>query len=408
MRHHNNSRSSGRPRPYLALACLSVLALPSALAAAPGVTEDSIIFGQTACFSGPSSQLGIRINAGIQAAFWAQNRNGGVDGRRLELIAEDDGYEPEAAAKNAAAFAEQDNVLAVIGGVGTPTARRSAPILRDAKIPFIGMFTGADFLQDSQKFPNVVNLRTSYLREVEALVEHMINEMGKKRFGVIYQDDAFGRSVLANYVVVLNSYDLPVLAKSAYSRNTHAVHSSLFTLDKADLDAVLLVGSYTANADVINLAFLLGREYVMANLSFVAPYDLLALVSDKSPESLANILVSQVVPDVNETSLALVRNFRRDIINFDSSSSSLKDARGPEGVDLIDAVSLEGYIIGRFVIDVVDRLDGDLERDRLLEVALQAEPVQIDDWTIQVAPGTNSGSSYVRLIDWTEEGGHDH
>ena len=76
--------------------------------------------------------------------------------------------------------------------------------------------------------------------------------------------------------------------------------------------------------------------------------------------------------------------------------------------DRLGVFGEEGYIIGRFVIDVVDRLDGDLERDRLLEVALQAEPVQIDDWTIQVAPGTNSGSSYVRLIDWTEEGGHDH
>ena len=408
MRCRKNSASSRTVRSSLALACLPALAFPSTLAAAPGVTQDSIVFGQTACFTGPSMQLGIRINAGIQAAFWAQNQSGGVDGRRLELLAEDDGYEPEAAAENASMFVEQENIFAVIGGVGTPTARRSAPILRDAEIPLVGMFTGADFLRNPRKFPNVVNLRSSYLQEVEVLVEHMINEMGKKRFGIIYQDDTFGRSVLASYAAVLNDYDRPILAKSAYTRNTHAVHSSLFTLAKADLDAVLLVGSYTANADVINLAFLLEEDYVMANLSFVAPHDLLALIGDKSAEALERILVAQVVPDVKDTSQALVRSFRRDIINWDSASAAVEGTRRPEGLDLIDAVSLEGYVIGRFVIDVLDRLDGDLERDRFLAAALESEPVQIDDWTIQIPPGTNAGSNYVRIIDWAEEGGHDH
>ena len=392
----------------LALAWLQALALPGVLAAAPGVTEDKLVFGQTACFSGPNRHLGIRINAGIQAAFSARNRQGGIDGRQLELVAKDDGYEPNAAAANAAEFVETDNVFAVVGGVGTPTARRSAPILREAKIPLVGMFTGADFLRNPRTFPNVVNLRTGYFEEVEALVAHMIKDLGKKRFGVIYQDDAFGRSVLANYVTVLNQHDLPVLAKAAYTRNTHAVHASLFTLDKADLDALLLVGSYTANADVINLAFLLGREYVMANLSFVAPHDLLALLSDTGPAALEKILISQVVPDVTDTSLAVVRNFRRDMANSDAIASMPTGTWDPSGLNLIDAVSLEGYIIGRFVADVVDRLDGDLERDKFLATALASEPVQVDDWTIQIPPGTNAGSSYVRLIDWTQEGGHDH
>lgn len=408
MRRLNHSPASGRTLRLLALAWLQVLALPGALIAAPGVTEDKLVFGQTASFSGPNRHLGIHVNAGIQAAFSARNRQGGIDGRQLELTAKDDGYEPNAAAANAAEFVEMDNVFAVVGGVGTPTARRSAPILREAKIPLVGMFTGADFLRNPQRFPNVVNLRTGYFEEVEALVDHMINDLGKKRFGVIYQDDAFGRSVLANYVTVLNQHDLPVLAKAAYTRNTHAVHASLFTLDKADLDAVLLVGSYTANADVINLAFLLGRDYVMANLSFVAPRDLLALLSDTSPAALEKVVISQVVPDVADTSLALVRNFRRDMANSDATAEPATGAADALGPHLIDAVSLEGYIIGRFVIDVVDRLDGDLERDSFLAAALASEPVQIDDWTIQIPPGTNAGSNYVRLIDWVQEGGHEH
>ena len=408
MRCLNHSPAPGKARRLFVLAWLQMLALPGVLAAAPGVTEGKLVFGQTAGFSGPNGHLGTHINAGIQAAFSARNRQGGIDGRRLELIVKDDGYEPNVAAANAAEFVEMDNVFAVIGGVGTPTLRRSAPILREAKIPLVGMFTGADFLRNPRTFPNVVNLRSSYRKEVEALVGHMINDLGRKRFGVIYQDDAFGRSVLADYVTVLNQHDLPILAKSTYTRNTHAVHASLFMLDKADLDALLLVGSYTANADVINLAFLLGQDYVMANLSFAAPHDLIDLLSDKSPAALEKVLISQVVPDPTDTSLALVRNFHRDIAHSDVIASILTSTGDASGLHLIDTVSLEGYIIGRFVIDVVDRLDGDLERDRFLAAALASEPVQIDDWTIQIPTNTNTGSDYVRLIDWTQEGRHDH
>ena len=132
-------------------------------AAAPGVSDSAIVFGQSACFSGPNAQLGTRFHAGIQAAFRERNREGGVNGRTLEIVALDDGYEPTAAAENAERFAAEDEVFAVIGGVGTPTARRIAPILRDARIPFVGLFTGADFLRNSRKFPNVVSLRASYL-----------------------------------------------------------------------------------------------------------------------------------------------------------------------------------------------------------------------------------------------------
>ena len=205
----------------------------------PGVTAEAVVFGQSACFSGPNQRLGIDYRSGILAAFGARNAAGGVQGRRLELVALDDGYEPESAAANAERFAARNDVLAVVGGVGTPTAARIAPVLRTAGIPFVGHVTGADFLHDAARFPNVVNLRASYLDEVRVLVDHIIGERGLTRLGIIYQDDAFGRSVLRSYLTALAEHDVPLLAKTTYSRNTHAVHASLFGLAKADLEAVL-------------------------------------------------------------------------------------------------------------------------------------------------------------------------
>lgn len=383
------SERTGRRRGLVIALCLILLAACLPAVAAPGVTAGAIVFGQSASFSGPNLHLGIHYRAGIEAAFAEQNLLGGVAGRFLEIHALDDYYEPEHAAVNARWFADSNEVFAVIGGVGTPTAKRIAPILRDAGIPFVGPFTGADFLRDAERYPNVVNLRAGYFDETRVLVDYMIRDLGKQRFGIIYQDDSFGRSVLKNYQAVLDSYDLPILARSTFSRNTHAVHASLFTLGKADLDAILVVGSYPANSLIINLAHALGHEYVIANLSFVNSQTLRNMVEHPHER----ILIAEVTANPEEISRPLVRRFR-----------NVMTATHEEADHLIDAVSLEGYVLGRFVIDVLQRVEGELTRESFLRTALAPDPVAIDDWTIRFEPGSNVGSHYIRLINLGRDG----
>ena len=382
----------------IALSCVQYWAS----AAAPGVTDQTISFGQTAPFSGLNGPMGIRFHAGIQAAFRERNDQGGINGRSLKLVSLDNASDTEKSAENVGRFIAEGNVFAVIGGMGTRTSRRVAPLLRAERIPFVGLFTGADILRNHGRFPNVVNLRASYFEEIEVLVDHMVNQLGKRRFGVIYQDDAFGRSILAGYRSVLGRYDLSVLAKSSFSPNTHAVHSSLFTLAKADLDAVLLAGSNAAIADVINLAGSLGQEYVMATLSVVASHDLFERLNDISERSLERILVTEVVPDPKDSNVQVVKRFQSAIEGNEDVHRLSEGLLGLRGKHLGDTVALEGYLIGRFVIDVLSRMDGEPTREDFLATALQSQPVHIDDWTIQIAPGTNTGSSYVRLINLAE------
>ena len=375
------------------LLVLPLLLAPWPSMATDGVYADKIVFGQSACLSGPNRDLGSHYRAGILVAFEERNALGGIDGRSLELTTRDDGYEPGQAAANAQRFVAEDDVLAVIGGVGTPTSRRIAPVLRAAKIPFVGHITGAGFLRDAGQYPNVVNLRASYQDEIRMLVNHTVGHHGKRRFGIIYQDDAFGRSGLKGYKVALDEHGLPLLAKAAFSRNTHAVHASLFSLAKADLDVILVVGTYTTNADIINLAKSLGHDYIMANLSFVLSYELKKRI--EVPGS--RIVVTEVVPDVNDPNSRVVQSFRRAL-----RASGGRTARSE--MPAINEVSLEGYILGRFVIAVLERMDGEWTRERFLDRALQSGPVDIDDWKVEFKPGTNTGSSYVRL---TVFNGHD-
>ena len=361
---------------------------PGIPADASGVHAKAVVFGQSACFSGPNRQLGIHYRAGLLAAFGERNAKGGVNGRSLELISLDDGYEPERARANAKRFVSKDDVLAVIGGVGTPTAKRIVPVLREAGIPFVGHITGADFLGDFKRNPHVVNLRASYLQELRVMVDQVVGKRGKTRFGIIYQDDAFGRSVLRNYPAVLKEHGLHIIAKSAFSRNTHAVHAGLFTMAKADLDVILIVGSYAANAEIINLANGLGHDYIIGNLSFVLSSELRKRVETPSDR----ILVTEVMPDPTDTKSRIVRSYQRAL-----RAASEREARTAEPV--FNELSLEGYILGRFVITVLERMGADWTRERFLQQALASGVTLIDDWTVEFQPGTNVGATFVRLTD---------
>src|SRR5215208_2324841 len=87
-----------------------------------GVSDDRIVFGQSAAFDGPAAALGLGMREGILAAFGEANAAGGVNGRRLELVSYDDGYEPERAIKNTNHLIKDDQVFTLIGEVGTPTS----------------------------------------------------------------------------------------------------------------------------------------------------------------------------------------------------------------------------------------------------------------------------------------------
>ena len=375
--------ATGRSFALLAL----VLAADAGATTAPGVTENTITFGQSGCFSGTCRNAGLQYRAGILAAFHERNHEGGVNGRDLVLITRDDGYQPERAAANANWFVNANEVFAVLGGIGTPTAERMAPAFREAMIPFVGHLTGAEFLSDARRFPNVVNVRTGYSEETRRLVAHMFEEYDARRFGIIYQDDAFGRSVLASYKSVLETFDLPILAKAAYSRHTHAVHSSVFVMEKAELDAVMLATTIGPAAQAINTARSLGHEYVVGLLSFVDSARLERLLD----YTIEKILLTRVTPSTADERIAMVRRFRHALAAYRNAEPEAEER-------VLDALALEGYIVGRFVIEVLERMQGELSREVFLSTALAPEPVFIDDWVIDFDEDGNVGSDYVRLI----------
>ena len=360
-------------------------------AEAPGVDSESISFAQSSCFTGVCGETGRQFRAGIRAAFHERNLLGGVGGRQLALMSQDDAYDATTAAANAAAFAADDGVFAVVGGLGTPTARRMAPVLQSAGVPFVGILSGASFLHDRVRFPNVVNLRTGYATETEKLVSDLYHRRGARRFGIVYQEDAFGRSVLNSYHEALEDLGLPILAKASYTWHTHSIHGTLFTLEKADLDVVMLAATTSNSGDAIDFAREFGHEFVFGLLSIVN----LGLLEEKLGQRFGPAVITRVLPDVRDESIPLTGRFRSAFTAYRNSV--------PEDADrTADESSLEGYVLGRFVISVLERMPGEPDRKGFLEAALESGPFILDGWEIAFAEGGNVGSDYVRLVEFAE------
>ena len=139
-----------------------------------GVTDTEIVLGMSAPFSGAAKELGQNMKLGIEAAFNAANASGGVNGRRLRLVAADDGYEPARTAETMKRLYEKDQVFGVIGNVGTPTATVALPYALERKMLFFGAFTGAGLLRSDPPDRYVFNYRASYAEETDAVVRYLV------------------------------------------------------------------------------------------------------------------------------------------------------------------------------------------------------------------------------------------
>lgn len=342
-----------RSRATTCIALAAALLAPATLTARGdevGVSEDAILFGQAAALEGPSSVLGQRMRQGIVAAFTEINAKGGIHGRRLQLISRDDGYDPDRSVAQTLRLIEDDKVFALIGAVGTPTAMATIPITSARNVPFIGPFSGAEFLRDL-KLPNVVNIRASYGAEAEAWIKHLTEDRHFTRIGIFYQDDSFGRDGLAGVKNALARRGLELAAEGTFERNTRAVGAAWRAIKRAEPEAIVMVGTYGPCAEFIKLAHRSGAYPTFVNVSFAGAN---ALARELGPDG-EGVIVSQVVPFPWDRSQKIVADYQAAQKAFDPTLTP-------------DFVSLEGYLSGRLVAAALQNLGPNPTRAGLLRV----------------------------------------
>ena len=288
------------------LAALLAAAIPAT--AEDGVSADKIVIGQATALEGPASALGLGMKMGLEAAFAEINKAGGVKGRKLELKSIDDGYEPTKSIEAVKKLLEEDKVFAIAGAVGTPTAAATQPIATAAGAPFIGAFTGAEFLREPYK-PLVMNIRASYFQETEAMVEHLTKDLGASKIAIMYQDDAFGQAGLAGVKKALEKRQMQLAGEGTFERNTVAVKAALLAIKKVEPQAVIMISPYKPAAEFIKLAKQIKLDATFVNISFVGSD---ALAKELGPVG-AGVVITQVVPFPKDAAIPVVGRYQASL-----------------------------------------------------------------------------------------------
>jgi branched-chain amino acid transport system substrate-binding protein len=361
------------------LACASTASLlPARSFADPGVMADKIILGQAAVFEGPASALGLGMRDGLTAAFAEANAKGGVAGRKIELLTQDDGYEPGKSIEATKALIAKD-VFALVGPVGTPTSMAAHPIAKEAGLPFIGAFTGAEGLRDPY-LPHVVNVRASYFQETEVWIERLVKDKGFSKIAIFYQDDAFGRAGLAGVKKAMDARKMSLVAEGTFERNTVAVRSALLEIRKANPEAVVMVGPYKPCAEFIKLCKQVKFAPVFMNISFVGSDALAAELGEAG----AGVYVTQVVPLPTDASIPVVKAYQAALAASDANDKKP------------GFVSLEGYLVGRTVLAALEKAGKDPTRTAFM-AALTNGSYDFGGFKMTFGPNDNRGSDDVYL-----------
>ena len=353
----------------------------------PGVSDDRVLFGQSAAFSGPAQELGRNMRLGIEAAFHEVNKSGGVHGRQLELSSLDDAYEPEAAITNTLQLIEE-GVFALIGEVGTPTSRSATPVAAEANVPFIAPFTGAEFLRDP-KWDNILNLRASYYQETEEMVARLTEDLGIYRIAVMYQDDSYGRAGYRGVRLALDRRGLEPVSIGLYTRNTTAVKTALLDLSDGSPEAVIMIGAYKPVAALITWARHLGINPVFLTVSFVGSN---ALAEELGPDG-PGVYVTQVVPFPTDDSLPVTAAYLEALADYDANA-------------IPGFVSFEGYLAGRLAIAGLEGCGREVDRACFLDSLRRADVVDINGFELRYGSGDNQGSDKVFLTTIGSDGNY--
>lgn len=351
-----------------------------------GIYDDRIVFGQSAAFSGPAIELGVGMRVGILTAFAEANRDGGVHGRKLELISLDDAYEPEAAIANTTSLIDQGLVFALVGAVGTPTSRSAVPVAEINGTPYIAPFTGAEFLRNPE-YQHILNVRASYYQETAEMVERLLTDLGINRIAVMYQDDSFGRAGYDGVRIALRERSLSPVSIGIYPRNTKAIKTALLDVQQGAPEAVIMIGAYEPVAHLISWARHMKFDAEFMTVSFVGSNALARELGDHGE----GVYVTQVVPFPTDTSVPIVAEY------LDALSQQYP--RETPGF-----VTLEGYIAGRFVVEAAKRCGSEIDRACFVENVRSGEIINLGDFELQFGPDDSQGSNEVFLTVIGEDG----
>jgi branched-chain amino acid transport system substrate-binding protein len=370
-------------KPWLGGAALSLLLGPSPAFAQKtmvGVSDTEIKIGQSAPFSGPASVYG-QISTAESGYFKMINDQGGINGRKINLIALDDGYSPPKSIEVVRRLVEEEQVAILFQTIGTAPNAAIRKYVNQKKIPDIWLGSGASmFVTDPKEFPWSIPFQPSYRLEGQMYAKYILEKMPDAKVGILYQNDDLGRDYVSGLKDGLgDKFDKVVIKTLSYEVTDPTIDSQILQLQAAGVDLFFDASTPKFSAMSIRKVADLGwhpLHIIDSNGALVKP----ALESAGFEKSVG-VITAQYLKDPTDPGWA--------------DDAGMKEfqawrAKYAPDSDAANPVWAYGYTMAQALVVVLKQAGNDLSRENIMKAATSLP----DTTTLpMVLPGIKISSS---------------
>jgi len=348
------------------------------------LAADPIVIGQVAPFSGPQGVTGQAIHAGAKLYFDSVNARGGVRGRPIKLVTRDDVQKADETVRLTRELIAAEAPLAMIGTVGTNNLEALAKdgVLAKQRVSMVGAVSGADTVVRADGMHIV---KASYHDEVGRLFSQ-ISQLGLTRVALLYQDDSFGRDVLAGAEAAAARHGITLQVRAGYARNTTDVAKAVADIAKAQPQVVFLGATTAAAIEFVKQYAAAGGTGTLYGMSVI---DTDAVLKALGPQRSRGYAFSVVLPLAKQTQRAVVREYLQ-----------LRQASNDAN---LSARSIEGYIAAKALVKVLEATPT-LTPAAVTAALDQAKAVDVGGYVLDFTGKDHTGSNYVDFAMFGADG----
>ena len=280
------------------IAAIATLALGSALAADPGVTNDKLVLGAVIPLSGPPSIIGKTIATTLKV--WEQdvNARGGIGGRKVDIRIEDDGYVPQRSVQSLKKLIDVDQIFGLIAVSGSSQLMAMLPIIDEQKIPAINHIA-VNSAHFNPPHKTLFNIGATYCQAVAASMKYLVSsqKLQGSKFGLIFQEDDYGADVKCGYDQALKELGLKSSIEVPYKRGAKDFSAEVLSVQRAGATFVLTGGIITETAAMLKE---IAKNQMQAVRLAVYPAHLSAVLALAGPAA-DGMYIADFVPPVTDT-----------------------------------------------------------------------------------------------------------
>ncbi len=323
----------------------------------PGVTDTEIKIGNTMPYSGPASAYGT-IGKSLVAYFKMVNEKGGINGRKVNFVTLDDGYNPAKTVELARKLVEQDEVLLLFQSLGTATNSAIQKYMNAKKVPHLFLATGASKWNDAKNFPWTMGWNPNYVDEGRTYARHIIETNPNAKIAVLFQNDDYGKDYLDGFKQGLASRISMIVSQVSYEVTDPTIDSQMVTLKSSGADTFFDITTPKFAAQAIKKAAEIGwkpTHYLSNPASSVA-----SVFRPAGIENSVGIYTASSVKDPNDPQWKDDKGFQEWTAFMDNYN---KEA------DKTNPFNVYAYCTAQTLHKVLEAAGDDLTRDNIMKQA---------------------------------------